>query len=114
MAYRNFNIQTRQSVTQPFYWEVRPFGNPHPTKCYSVENFLYETITWSADRLTKKVETVWVDKDAFLSTLPPDVFEQPSFQEWHDEHGLTFYIEEDENFVHDESRVGENQEIQLK
>ena len=113
MAYRNFNIQTRKTQEQKWYWEVRPYGNPHPAKCHNVDDFLYETITISADKLVKSVETIWVNKDAFLAVLPPDVFEQPMFQEWHNNNGLTFTVEEDENFEHDPTRVGDNRIVNL-
>jgi hypothetical protein len=113
MAYRNYNTQTRVTIDQPFYWDIRPYGNPHPARCHDASDFYYETITWSSDSLTKTVETVWKDKDAFLSVLPPDVFEQPKFQEWHDAHEITFTVEEDEEFQHEESRIGDNRQIQL-
>lgn len=113
MAYRNFNTQIRQTTSQDFYWTVRPHGNPFPTRCHDVEGFYYETITWSSDRLTKTVETVWEDRDAFLAVLPPDVFEQPQFQQWHDENNIIFILEEDENFVHDPERIGDNRVINL-
>lgn len=113
MAYRNKNIQTRTNLDQKWYWEVRPLGNPAPTKCHNVANFYYETIVFRNGGLVKEVETVWKDKDAFLAVLPPDVFEQPYFQEWHDKHRMTFRVEEDENFNHDESRIGDNRIIEM-
>lgn len=111
MAYRNFNTQVRPNTTKDFYWDVRPHGNPHPADCTTVEGFLYYTITFSDDWLTQTVETVWQNKEAYLSTLPPDVNQQPDFQQWHDDNGLTFSGGEDENFEHDPARVGDNQII---
>lgn len=113
MAYRNFNTQIRQTADQDLYWTVRPYGNPFPASCHGVAGFYYETITWSADKLTHTVETVWEDRDAFLAVMPPDVFEQPQFQEWHDENNIIFKVEEDHNFEHDPERVGKNLVIQL-
>ena len=112
MAYRNANVQTRSSTDQPWYWDVRPFGNPHPTLCYDVSDFYYENKVFSADGLTKSTETIWANKQAFLNTLPPDVYEQPQFQQWHDENGMTFSVVEDENFEHDPSRIGDIRVIQ--
>lgn len=94
-VYRNRNVQTRTSLEHDFYWEVRPFGNPHPKLCQKCEGFISESVSFSSDRLTKTVETVWISREAFMAALPPEHFEQPHFNRWHSERGMTFSYKED-------------------
>lgn len=90
MIYRNSHIQTRPSVSQPYYWEVRPFGNPHPIPAKECVGFIGMIFDDSQDGLTRSVSTFWESKDAWLGTKPPDVFEQPQFSNWLAERNMGF------------------------
>lgn len=88
--YKNSHVQTRPSISQPYYWEVRPFGNPHPVPAAECVGFLGMIFVDSEDGLSRSVDTFWVSKDAWLATMPPDVFEEPKFSEWLAERGMGF------------------------
>lgn len=90
MIYKNTGIQVRPNIAQPFYWDVRPFGNPHPKKAKHSDGFLGILFNESEDGLTRTVVTYWVSKDAFMATLPPEHFEEPNFSQWHTDNNMSF------------------------